>query len=65
MRAPAGKIAAPLVAGNAVILKPPESAPLSALRIGELFAEVLPPGVLSVVVGDATYLWPLLAFGTN
>jgi len=48
----AGKIAAPLVAGNAVILKPPESAPLSALRIGELFAPMLPPGVLSVVVGD-------------
>jgi acyl-CoA reductase-like NAD-dependent aldehyde dehydrogenase len=48
----AGKIAAPLVAGNAVILKPPESAPLSALRIGELFAPVLPPGVLSVVAGD-------------
>jgi len=48
----AGKIAAPLVAGNAVILKPPESAPLSALRIGELFAQVLPPGLLSVVVGD-------------
>jgi len=48
----AGKIAAPLVAGNAVILKPPESAPLSALRIGELFAPVLPPGLLSVVVGD-------------
>ncbi len=48
----AGKIAAPLVAGNAVILKPPESAPLSALRMGELFASVLPPGVLSVVVGD-------------
>jgi 2-formylbenzoate dehydrogenase len=48
----AGKIAAPLVAGNAVILKPPDIAPLSALRIGELFASVLPPGVLSVVVGD-------------
>ena len=48
----AGKVAAPLVAGNAVILKPPESAPLSALRIGELFAEALPPGLLSVVVGD-------------
>ena len=32
----AGKIAAPLVAGNAVILKPPDSAPLSALRMGEL-----------------------------
>jgi acyl-CoA reductase-like NAD-dependent aldehyde dehydrogenase len=48
----AGKIAAPLVAGNAVILKPPESAPLSALRMGELFADLLPPGVLSIVVGE-------------
>ncbi len=48
----AGKIAAPLVAGNAVILKPPDSAPLSALRMGELFADLLPAGVLSVVVGD-------------
>jgi 2-formylbenzoate dehydrogenase len=48
----AGKIAAPLVAGNVVILKPPDAAPLSALRIGELFASVLPAGVLSVVSGD-------------
>jgi acyl-CoA reductase-like NAD-dependent aldehyde dehydrogenase len=48
----AAKIAAPLVAGNAVILKPPDTAPLSALRMGELFAEVLPPGLLSVVVGS-------------
>jgi 2-formylbenzoate dehydrogenase len=48
----AGKIAAPLVAGNSVLLKPPESAPLSALRMGELLAGLLPPGVLSIVVGD-------------
>jgi 2-formylbenzoate dehydrogenase len=48
----AGKIAAPLVAGNAVILKPPDSAPLSALRMGELFAEVLPPGLLSIIAGN-------------
>jgi 2-formylbenzoate dehydrogenase len=48
----AGKIAAPLVAGNAVILKPPDIAPLSALRIGELFGRALPPGVLSVVTGQ-------------
>ena len=48
----AGKIAAPLVAGNAVILKPPDSAPLSALRMGELFADLLPPGLLSIVVGN-------------
>ncbi|WP_460756614.1 aldehyde dehydrogenase family protein [Nocardiopsis oceani] len=46
------KIAAPVVAGNCVVLKPPEAAPLSALRMGELFSELLPPGVLSVVVGD-------------
>ena len=48
----ATKIGAPLVAGNTVILKPPEIAPLSALRLGELFADVLPDGVLSVVVGN-------------
>jgi len=47
----AAKIAAPLVAGNAVILKPPEVAPLSALRLGELFAGALPEGLLSIVAG--------------
>lgn len=46
------KIAAPLVAGNCVLLKPPEVAPLSSLRLGELAADVLPAGVLSVLVGD-------------
>ena len=48
----AGKIAAPLVAGNAVVLKPPDQAPLSALRMGELLSDLVPPGVLSVVVGS-------------
>ncbi|WP_236787619.1 aldehyde dehydrogenase family protein [Amycolatopsis sp. GM8] len=48
----AGKIFAPLVAGNPTILKPPEVAPLSALRLGELLRDVFPPGVLGVVVGD-------------
>jgi 2-formylbenzoate dehydrogenase len=33
-------------------LKPSETAPLSALLMGELFLDVLPPGVLNVVVGD-------------
>lgn len=45
------KIGAPLVAGNALILKPSDNAALSALRIGELFAEHLPRGLLSVLVG--------------
>lgn len=47
----AGKIAAPLVAGNCVILKPPHQAPLSALRLGELIADLVPPGVVSILTG--------------
>ncbi|MGW4844397.1 aldehyde dehydrogenase family protein [Nocardia brasiliensis] len=46
------KFAAPLVAGNCVIVKPPEIAPLSSLRLGELLAGEVPPGVLQIVVGD-------------
>jgi 2-formylbenzoate dehydrogenase len=48
----AGKIAAPLVAGNTVIVKPADQTPLSALRMGELFADDLPAGVLNVVSGN-------------
>lgn len=47
----AGKMAAPLAAGNAVIIKPPEQAPLSSLRLAELVHDLLPKGVLSVVPG--------------
>lgn len=46
------KAAAPLMAGNTVVIKPPDVAPLSALLFGELAAEILPKGVLSVVVGE-------------
>ena len=48
----AGKSAAPLAAGNAVIIKPPEQAPLSALRLAELIDGLLPAGVFNVVPGD-------------
>jgi 2-formylbenzoate dehydrogenase len=47
----AGRAAAPLVAGNCVVMKAPDQTPLSALRLGELLADVLPPGVLNVVTG--------------
>ncbi|CAJ49517.1 aldehyde dehydrogenase family protein [Bordetella avium] len=47
-----GKLAAPLAAGNAVIIKPPAQAPLSALRCAELIGDLLPPGVLSILPGD-------------
>jgi betaine-aldehyde dehydrogenase len=45
------KIAAPLIAGNTVILKPAEQTPLSALRVAELFADLFPAGVLNVIPG--------------
>jgi 2-formylbenzoate dehydrogenase len=47
----AGKVAAPLVAGNAVVLKAPDQTPLSALRMAELAAEVFGPDLCAVVSG--------------
>lgn len=47
----AGKSASALAAGNCVVLKPPEQASLSALRLAQLSEDVLPPGVLNVVTG--------------
>ena len=47
----AAKFAAPLTAGNTVIMKPPAQAPLSALRMMELIDGILPPGVLNIVTG--------------
>ncbi|MEJ2358391.1 MAG: aldehyde dehydrogenase family protein [Deinococcales bacterium] len=40
-----------LATGNTVVLKPAPETPLSSLRIAELAADVLPPGVLNVVTG--------------
>jgi 1-pyrroline dehydrogenase len=45
------KIGPALAAGNTVVLKPSELTPLTALRVAELAADVLPPGVLNVVSG--------------
>jgi betaine-aldehyde dehydrogenase len=45
------KSRAPLVAGNTVIIKPSEHTSLSAPRLGELAAEIFPPGVPNVVTG--------------
>ncbi|WP_421866273.1 aldehyde dehydrogenase [Motiliproteus sp.] len=48
----AWKIAPALAAGNSVVLKPSEKAPLSALRLAELATEAgLPDGVLNMVPG--------------
>jgi len=45
------KIGPALAAGNTVVLKPSELTPLTALRLAELSADLLPPGVLNVVTG--------------
>jgi betaine-aldehyde dehydrogenase len=45
------KIGAPLAAGNTVVLKAAEQAPLSAIRMAELIGGIFPPGVLNVLVG--------------
>lgn len=47
----AGKLAPALAVGNAVVLKPPEQAPLSVLRVAELAQSVLPDDVVHVVPG--------------
>jgi betaine-aldehyde dehydrogenase len=46
------KIGPAIAAGNTMVLKPSDTTPASTVRLGELFAEVLPPGVLNVVCGD-------------
>jgi betaine-aldehyde dehydrogenase len=47
----AGKSAAVLAAGNAVILKPAEQTSLTTLEFARIAGEVLPPGVVNVVTG--------------
>ena len=45
------KASAALAGGNTVVAKPPEQAAAGMLRLGELLADVLPPGVVNIVAG--------------
>ncbi len=45
------KIGPALAAGCTTILKPAPTTPASAVRLAELAADILPPGVLNVIVG--------------
>jgi acyl-CoA reductase-like NAD-dependent aldehyde dehydrogenase len=50
---PLDEVVMVLMAGNAVVVKPSELTPLSALKIAEIFQRSqLPPGLLSIVTGD-------------
>jgi betaine-aldehyde dehydrogenase len=46
------KIGPALATGNTVVLKPAETTPLSTVKLAELAADLLPAGVLNVVLGD-------------
>ncbi len=45
------KFAPAIAAGNTVVLKPAETTPMTTVRLAELAAEILPKGVLNVVMG--------------
>ncbi len=47
------RIAAPLAAGNTVVVKAPDQAPLSTLRLAELIGHLFPPGVVNFLCGGA------------
>jgi betaine-aldehyde dehydrogenase len=58
----AWKIGPALAAGNAVVLKPSELTPLTALMLGRLALEAgLPPGVLNVIPGPGPEVGGVLA----
>jgi len=48
------KIGPALATGNTIVLKPSARTPISALMLGALAQEVLPPGVLNVITGPGS-----------
>ncbi|GGE99147.1 aldehyde dehydrogenase [Aliidongia dinghuensis] len=46
------KIAPAMVAGNTVVVKSAEEAPLAVLRVAQIMNQVLPPGVFNMISGD-------------
>jgi len=46
------KVGPGLAMGNTMVLKPAPTTPLTTLRVGELAAAILPPGVLNIIVDD-------------
>jgi aminobutyraldehyde dehydrogenase len=48
----AWKLAPALAGGNTVVLKPSEQTPLTALKLAKLMSDILPEGVVNVIVGQ-------------
>ncbi|MBL8553048.1 MAG: aldehyde dehydrogenase family protein [Phenylobacterium sp.] len=43
------KVPAALLAGNTVIVKPAPTTPLTALKLGEIIKDIVPPGVVNII----------------
>jgi betaine-aldehyde dehydrogenase len=54
------KIGPALAAGNTVVLKPSARTPLTAIKLAEIAADILPPGVLNVISGTGDEIGPAL-----
>jgi aldehyde dehydrogenase len=57
----AWKIAPALAAGNCTVLKPASPTPWSVLKLAEVVADIVPPGVLNIVTGPGAGIGKALA----
>jgi len=63
---PLDEIVMALMAGNAVVVKPSELTPFTALKIADVFKQAqLPDGLLQIVTGDGTTGAALVEAGVN
>src|SRR6185369_6818864 len=63
---PLDEVVMALMAGNAVVVKPSELTPLTALRIADVFKQAqLPDGLLKIVTGDGSTGNALVEAGVN
>ena len=63
---PLDEVVMALMAGNAVVVKPSELTPLTALKIGDIFKQAqLPDGLVEIVTGDGSTGAALVDAGVN
>ena len=63
---PLDEVVMALMAGNAVVVKPSELTPLTALKIADVFKQAqLPEGLLQIVTGDGSTGAALVEAGTH
>ncbi|MCK0150875.1 aldehyde dehydrogenase family protein [Marivita sp. S6314] len=49
------KLVSALYCGNAIVLKPSPLTPLTTLLLGEIAAEIFPPGIVNIIAGEADF----------